>query len=178
MLKSLSLLLVYTLFNTSASTAQTDTLAINPGKMYFDPGFHYSYDPLTPTFNYSGNWDVDGDGKTDSIYFIGNGGAHTYYHLRFILSTEHKTRDLPFLSIDLPYPGNAEHLKRPGQTTPPVVPQFVVHDFNGDSINDIYINFDIRDYHIPKKWKLQGLSSRYAVISYKNKKLVMKNFKQ
>ena len=41
--------------------------------------------------DYSGNWDIDGDGRKDSVLFIGNGGAHLYYHLRLRLSSEKKS---------------------------------------------------------------------------------------
>src|SRR5688500_10540773 len=41
---------------------------------------NYSYDPATQTHNYSKNWDFDSDGETDSLYFIGTGGAHLYFY--------------------------------------------------------------------------------------------------
>ena len=52
------------------------------------PLLKYSYNDSSQTHNYSGNWDFDADGKADELYFIGNGGAHLYFHLRIILSSD------------------------------------------------------------------------------------------
>ena len=66
------------------------------------PGLHYKYDDLSQTHNYSGNWDFDGDGKMDSVLFVGNGGAHLYYHLKIVLSRRHDVREYPWIESDFP----------------------------------------------------------------------------
>jgi hypothetical protein len=79
----LSILLTLTI--SFRSHAQSDTTEIeeigNSCQPYFDGNkvsLHYSYSLANQTHNYSGNWDFDGDGNTDELYFIGTGGAHLY----------------------------------------------------------------------------------------------------
>ena len=82
--------------------AQTDHIT-NSYKETYDvsfPKLKYSYDSSGQTHDYSGNWDFDGDKKSDSLYFIGNGGAHLYFHLRLILSSEGIVRDFQYLVSD------------------------------------------------------------------------------
>lgn len=66
------------------------------------PTLHYQYDSANQVHNYSGNWDLDKDGKTDGIYFVGTGGAHLYFYLRVRLSSNGGTQDFPFIASDLP----------------------------------------------------------------------------
>jgi hypothetical protein len=57
----------------------------SPGNTYADalrakyPELIYSYIDSVQTHDYSGNWDLDGDGEKDGVYFIGNGGVHLFF---------------------------------------------------------------------------------------------------
>ena len=163
-----------------ASRAQGDSSAIlipDNGKLYAsaDPSIKYSYHEKSQILDFSGNWDFDGDGQKDSLFFIGNGGAHLYYHLRLVLSIEKKARDFPFLVFDLLYLGEAKDLNT--NKGLPLIPQWVVHDFNGDGIEEIYLNTDINFCAIPRRWRMRGLTSRHILMGYKNGHVFLKNFR-
>lgn len=66
------------------------------------PGLKYSYANDTRTHDYSGNWDLDSDGITDRVCFIGTGGAHLYYFLHIALSSDNSAQDLRFIETDTP----------------------------------------------------------------------------
>jgi hypothetical protein len=67
-----------------------------------NPSLQYRYDPRSATHDYSGNWDFDQDGVRDEVYFTGTGGAHLYYVLILVLSTDHRSRTFDFATTDLP----------------------------------------------------------------------------
>ena len=128
--------------------------------------------------DYSGNWDIDGDGRKDSVLFIGNGGAHLYYHLRLRLSSEKKARDYDWLELDNPVLGTISELKKGYQEgNDPHFPQFVVHDFYRHGANEIYLCFDNKYSSIPASLRKSGLTSRHLLIKYENKHIVIKNFR-
>jgi len=137
-----------------------------------DSNIHYTYDESTQTHNYSGNWDLDGDGISDSLFFIGNGGAHLYYHLKVVLSKDKKPQDFEFLMLDMPVLSNITELKKSSL----LFPSFVVSDFDADGLYDVYLNFDVTFSSIPGKWKKLGLSSRRVLVQYKNRSLIIKDF--
>lgn len=154
-----------------------DTIS-NSFSEYFktnNPNLEYAYDEKLQVHDYSGNWDLDGDGKKDRLLFIGNGGAHLYFHVRIILSSDHSIKDFPFLLLDMPIPGKVEDLVNSDRKYP-LLPQFVVYDFDSDGVDEIYFNMDLRSNPIPAKLKKQGLHSRYMLLKYKNKKMVLRNF--
>lgn len=140
---------------------------------------NYSYDVITQTHNYSNNWDFDGDGKTDQLYFIGTGGARLYFYLRIVLSSDKKIRNFPFLELDMPCVGNISELNNHRLSPPPLFPQFVVdkfYDEESDNLNDkIYLHLD-RSSEIPKKWKKKGVTSHYLLLQYKNGEITIRNF--
>jgi hypothetical protein len=82
--------------------AQTDTV-IQPNAEYIKYIKHPGTNAVNLSYDYTNKWDLDGDGKMDAVYFIGNGGAHTYFFLRVVLSTDNKTRNFPFIQLDMPY---------------------------------------------------------------------------
>ncbi|MEO8404600.1 MAG: VCBS repeat-containing protein [Chitinophagaceae bacterium] len=150
--------------------AQTDHLA-NSYKERYDslfPTLKYSYDSSGQTHNYSCNWDFDGDKKPDSLYFVGNGGAHLYFHLRLILSSEGIVRDFDYLVSDFPMLDSMNHFKK--------VYGFMVHDFNNDGKMEIYLNTDTSLAPIPPKWIRRGVTSGSLLISYEKKNISIKNF--
>ncbi len=137
------------------------------------PGLAYSYDRTRQIHDYSDNWDLDGDGKKDKVYFIGNGGAHVYFYLAIQLSSEKKRRDYTYLSIDMPFLGSKHDLK-PGQPQP-VLPQFVVADFDADGRDEIYLHVHPKDVVSPLK-EQRALRSGAVLLDYRNKNFRLKNY--
>lgn len=178
------LLLITLTFSLWLTTyAQSDTIPGNSCQPYFDikkTSIHYSYSTTNQTHDYSGNWDFDGDGKTDELYFIGTGGAHLYFYLRIVLSSDKKVRDFSFLNLDMPCLGSIDELKNANFYPSPSLPQFVVDYFPtgglGDDANDkIYLHLD--NYSaISKKWKKRGITSKYLLLKYEKGEMIIKNF--
>ena len=125
------------------------------------------YNPYTKSFNlshnYSGKWDFDGDGKNDSLFFIGNGGAHAYFYPKIILSANGSEKNYPAVQLDMPYFKNRAVLNEYGKT--PAV-QLVIDDLDKDGITDIYFNFDHPSASVPKEWKRKGIHTKYVVVSF------------
>lgn len=156
---------------------QTDHVS-NSYKRNYDiryPTLKYFYDSTTQTHDYSGNWDFDGDKISDSLSFVGNGGAHLYFHLKLTLSTERRAIDYEHLVSDFPVLDSIDHFKKVYGRSP-IYPVFIVHDFNNDGRMDIYFNSDIKFAPIPKHLKRKGGTSRHILISYEKKDIVIKNF--
>ncbi len=154
--------------------------SLRPGVKSHAKYEQYIYDPETGTtnfsYNYSGIWDFDGDGKKDSICFIGNGGAHVYFYLRIVLSSDGLLRDFRTVNMDFPLVTVKESLNKNGKK---VLPQFVVHDFNNDGSPDIFLNFhDPYDAvnPIPKEWRKHGVKTEYVVMSFAENKLTVKDY--
>lgn len=139
------------------------------------PNLKYSYDIKRQIHNYSGNWDFDGDGECDSLYFIGNGGAHIYFYLCVVLSSEKKKRTYKSLCIDMPFLGSKNDIKP--AITNPTLPQFVVADFDLDGKMEIYLNINNSFASIPSYWQKQGVKSKYLLLDYRNGGMVLKNWK-
>ena len=140
------------------------------------PNLEFSYKSATQTFDYSGNWDFDGDGKKDSLFFVGNKGAHVYYHLVLHLSSEERSRDFTdFMEIDDPLLMDDSALENRDKE-PVSYPQFVVGDFNSDSRADIYININNGFAAIPPVWKKRGAMSLELTIICGNKHLEIKDY--
>ena len=140
-----------------------------------NPGIKYSYNKYSQIHDYSGNWDLDGDGVPDRILFIGEGGTHLYFHLMIILSSNiDLVNNYPWLAIDVPCLGNTNDLK----TSEDAHPFFVVDDFDGDGKKDIYLALDHNTWcAIPTEWKnTHGITSRQLLLKYKKGKIVISNF--
>ena len=140
---------------------------------YAQPKYNAQTRSTEFSYNYSNLWDLDGDGKKDSLYFIGNGGAHTYFYLSIALSSTHTLQDFFAIQLDMPYVGNSELLKAHGKN--PGI-QFVAHDFNNDGSMDLYLNFDNPFGAIPKDWKQKGILTKYVVLSFAKGKLKVKDY--
>lgn len=137
------------------------------------PNLNYSYNDHSQTHDYSNNWDFDGDGKNDSLFFIGSGGAHLYFHLQLWLSSDNKKYDFSFLNIDFPNLFIKLELDKEGK--PISFQQFVVGNFDDDKLPEIYINID-ENSEIPQKWKAKGLTSHQVIVNFSKGKLVLKNY--
>jgi hypothetical protein len=126
-------------------------------------------------YNYSSLWDFEGDGKNDSLYFIGNGGVHTRYHFRIMLSSDMKVRDFPTVNLDMPWLSTDFVFDERGERVPH---QFIFKGFNTDGGPDIYLDFDQRLYsRIPLRWKLKGVRTKSVLISFKEKKIVVEDYR-
>jgi hypothetical protein len=163
-----------------------DSAVAAPGNScqpYFDNNkspVHYAYNIVKQTHDYSGNWDFDGDGKTDGLFFVGTGGAHLYFYLRIILSIDKKTRNFPFLELDMPCLGNIDELKHPELYHPPYTAQFIVDKFIGgvptnDTNDKIYLHLD-KSAVIPKEWEKRGVSSAYLLLYFKKGRIFIQNY--
>lgn len=135
------------------------------------------YNPETrsvnTSYNYSNKWDFDGDGQSDSLYLVGNGGAHAYYYPRIVLSADKLTREFSSLLIDLQYVLEPKLLNELGKT--PAV-QLVVNDFDKDGITDLYLNFDNPFGKIPKLFRQKGIKSKYIILSFPHGKLNVQDY--
>lgn len=125
------------------------------------------------SYNYSNKWDLDGDLKNDSVFFIGNGGAHAYYFLRIVLTSDYQIKNYPTIQLDMPYFESKDVLDKYGKS--PGV-QLVVNDFDGDGISDLYLNFNNGFSSIPQEWKNIGISSNYIIIGFPGNKLKVRNY--
>src|SRR5215510_7068458 len=104
-------------FVSTISYSQTDSNTYNSFESIYkkrNPSLNYKYNREKQIHDYSNNWDLDNDSKPDQIYFVGTGGAHLYYYLRVILSTDNVVRNFPFIESDFPALPADEELKDPG----------------------------------------------------------------
>jgi hypothetical protein len=163
-------LLLFTIANTFA---QSDSAVVMPGSGHIQLIYNIRTKTKNMSYNYSNEWDVDGDKKNDSLYFIGNGGAHAYFYLRLQLSSTNKLLDFPFLQLDMPYLNKVELLDKYGKN--PGI-QWVVHDFDNDGILDMYFNFDNPMGKIPSDWKQMGVTSKQVIMSFAEGKLKVRDY--
>ncbi len=137
---------------------------------------HYVYDSTLAVdllhYEYTDLWDLDEDGIKDTICFISNGGAHAYYHLEVGLSTVAQRIEFPIIYTDFPYPEEIQHSNEIGE----YLPAFVVHDFDADGLNEIYLN--INHHFAPEDEELErmGLKGKQLLVDYTGKGLVLKDF--
>lgn len=159
-------------FSQNYNTRTIRELVVPPKNEYICEMYHPESETYNTSYNYSGKWDFDGDGTTDSLFFIGNGGAHAYYFLRIVLSSDQVRRDYPTVHLDMPYLSSAQTLS--ATKSNPMV-QLVIHDFDRDGNNDIYLDFDNDFSYIPQEWKKQGLTKKRTVLYFKEGELEVKS---
>lgn len=140
-----------------------------------NPNLKYEYDEKKQMHNYSGNWDIDGDGSLDSVYFIGNGGAHLYFYLKIILSANNSQQSYKFIMLDFPKLESSEFLEK-NYKKYSLIPQFVVADFNKDGKQDIYVCIDTKANPIPYSWKKKGVNSNRLLLTFNGKRIMIKKF--
>lgn len=160
---------------THIAQAQGDPV-LNPDSLHVRghfPQLHYHWNANTLVHDYSGNWDLDNDGKTDSLFMIGNGGAHARFYPRLVLSAHRQVRTYDWLLVDMPGIGRLDTMGDKGR----YYPQFAVQDLDADGAPDIYINFDDRFSSIPAKWRQRGVTSRRVVLSYRNGDMTISNYR-
>lgn len=157
------------------SQAQADSSVVAPPHSKY---LRNIYNPQTRTSNlsydYSGEWDFDGDHINDTLLFIGNGGAHVYFYPKIILSSNKRTWSFPSVLLDMPYISGTMEMIKKGRTQPAV--QLFFGDFNSDSVADIYLNFDNPFGSIPKAWKLSGITQRRVIMSFNRGDISVSNY--
>lgn len=137
----------------------------------------YEYDSETGTtnhsYNYSGLWDLDADGKKDSLVFIGNGGAHVYYYPRIVLSSNSKEWELVGIQHDFPYPKVNDTVKI--NYTPCESLSVEVFDMDQDGTPEILFRLDsYTDMNSPKLKEL-GIRSRCFYLDFSDGTLRIEN---
>jgi len=130
-----------------------------------NPTLKYSYDSASQAHNYSNNWDFDKDGINDEVYFVGTGGAHLYYFLRVVLSTDHKPREFDFIRSDFPLLTMTDTLN-----FDKTLVGFVVTDFNKNSTPTIIVRLDEQTFYGNKELKKRNIKTKNIIISFENGK--------
>ncbi len=132
-----------------------------------NPNLMYKYDDISQTHDYSINWDFDKDGIKDELFFVGTGGAHLYYYLKVILSTDKISREFNFIQSDFPFLTATDTLN---MSYKPL--GFVVADFGKNFIPTIIMLLDDNSYHACRKEipKLK-ITTRNIAISFEKGKL-------
>lgn len=125
---------------------------------------NYSYNEKTETHDYSGNWDIDGDGKKDSVRFVGNGGAHLQFSLVVKVSSTSSAESFEWIYSDYPLLETYHELiKRANESS---IPNFVIHDFNNDKIDDIFVNVGNYGQGLPPEFEKRGLKDGRLVLTF------------
>jgi hypothetical protein len=89
-------------FSQKADSVETPSNSFENLYRKRNPSLKYRYDSIAQIHNYSNNWDFDKDGIKDELYFVGTGGAHLYYFLRVVLSSDHTAREFSNIQSDYP----------------------------------------------------------------------------
>jgi hypothetical protein len=160
-----------TVFSTIVYSQRPDSLEI-PSNSFesnyqkSNPSLMYKYDDIGQTHNYSDNWDFDKDGIKDELYFVGTGGAHLYYYLKVILSSDKISREFNFIQSDFPFLTATDTL-----SMNKTIAGFVVTNLGKDLIPNIIIRLDDNTYHDNKNelTKLK-ITTRNIAISFENGK--------
>jgi hypothetical protein len=135
------------------------------------PSLQYAYSEDLQTHHYTRNWDLDQDGLPDSIWFVGTGGAHLYFFLRVMLSTDKKIRDYPYLQTDFPRLA----LDKTGTTIPPShvsnTTSFAIVNLGPEDGLGIYIRLDQSSFQLTqKKLAKRGIQGHGLIIQWKTGK--------
>ena len=162
---------ILSIFLLNVSFAQTDTIPL-------DKNLSYKFDSILktniPIYNYSNIWDFDGDKINDSLWFIGNGGAHEFYYLRMQLSSNVIIRNFHCIQLDMPYLTSHEKFIEDGFN--PFI-QFVVNDFDRDNLPEIFFNLkNVSKESNSQDTKNELPGSPYILVDFKNNKLILKNY--
>lgn len=140
-----------------------------------DSSINYTYFENTQIHDYSYNWDLDGDGLLDDLFFVSNGGAHTIYSLVVRLKSQGVAYSFEFITTDFPKLETMEALMMSDSLS--VLPKFVIHDFNSDGILDVYLNTEDGPLDVYKQERLKlGLKTRKVIISFNTGQPVLRDY--
>lgn len=159
--------------------AQVDTVHFSypPPPPIIDAEYAYfKYDSTLQAqllcYRYADRYDIDADGVKDSIAFIGNGGAHTYFHFEIWLSSTKAWIRYPWLETDWPYPEKVRRVEEVSSG----YHQLVIQDFDQDGIDEIYLNLDQSSVDGSPELKKRGITSGELLVDFKEGHLVIKQF--
>lgn len=176
-----SILIIIGLTLTQFVNAQNDTLTNSFEALIKrqNPTLNYSYDNLNQTHNYSNNWDFDNDGIKDELYFVGTGGAHLYYFLRVILSSDRVVRDYKYLETDFPLIASDKELALTDFNLVKSNTNFAVYDFRNIGTKQIYIRLDSSSFAVnQKKLKKNGIDTQHICLTFDKKKLKLTDYEK
>lgn len=141
-----------------------------------NPTLKYKYDSINHIHDYSYNWDFDNDGQNDRLCFIGTGGAHLYFYLQVVLSSDRVVRKFSFIQSDFPaLPPDSILLK---QTFNPKAVHESFAVFESQKRKVIYIKLDQASFNVERKeLKMKGLKSQFVVIYFANGLTIYKDYK-
>ncbi|HRZ41277.1 MAG TPA: hypothetical protein P5228_01080 [Bacteroidales bacterium] len=135
------------------------------------PDLKYHYDSISQIHNYSDNWDFDHDGIRDELYFVGTGGAHLYYYLRVILSSDAVVRDMHLAESDFPVLTATDTIDFDRTSA-----GFVVAAPGFDANPSIIVRLDDQSYFANREvLKHHGIRTKNIVISFVNGKTVIRS---
>jgi hypothetical protein len=165
------LTIILTAFTLTVFSQQTVSL-VNPSNSFEDnyrksnPTLIYSYNEISQIHNYSNNWDFDQDGIKDELYFVGTGGAHLYYFLKVVLSSDKKSREFNFIQSDFPFLTATDTLN-----IKKTVLGFVVANVDKGLTPTIIVRLDDSTYNANKnELTKQKIKTRNISISFENGK--------
>ncbi len=155
-----------TVFSQQTNSVDVPSNSFQNNYREFKPTLTYSYDNISQIHNYSNNWDFDKDGIKDEIYFVGTGGAHLYYSLKVVLSSDKKSREFNFIQSDYPLLTATDTLN-----INKTVFGFVVADIGKGLTPTIIVRLDDNTYYANKsELTKQKINTRNISISFENGK--------
>jgi len=158
-------LLTLTVFSQQADTLDIHSNSFENNYRKSNPTLKYSYDNISQTHNYSNNWDFDKDGIKDELYFVGAGGAHLYYFLKVVLSTDKKSREFDFIQSDSPFLTTTDTLSF--DETPY---GFVVTNLGKNLTPTIIVRLDEQTFYGNKQLKKRKIKTKNILISFEDGK--------
>ena len=173
---TLILILLFTATINASSQSDTPSNSFEEHYKKTNPTSNYKYDNKEQIHDYSNNWDFDKDGKPDNVYFVGTGGAHLYYFLRIVLSSDNVVRDFSFIQSDFPALPTDDELKEANFKPESNHTQFAVFDYNKDNNADIFVKLDKASFEVDKKiLKKKGINTNLVIISFKDGKTFIRD---
>jgi hypothetical protein len=158
--------LTLTVFPQQTGSLDSNSNSFENNYRKLNPTLIYSYNSASKIHNYSNNWDFDNDGIKDELYFEGTGGAHLYYFLKVILSSDKKSREFNFAESDFPFLTATDTLNF-DQTQF----GFVVTAFSKNLTPSIVVRLDNQSYYDNKDALTKnGIKTKSIVISFENGK--------
>lgn len=162
--------------------AQSDSINGNSFEKWYqqnNPSLQYSYDAINQIHNYSGNWDLDNDTQADQVFFIGTGGAHLYFYLRVILSSNSKTQNFPFLETDFPLLDADSIILNPNFNPVKSRAYFAVYNNSSQKAKALFLRLDEAVFSTEKNTlKKKGITTNTVTLFFKNALPVLKNCKK